>query len=1087
LRVIDHFKSNVIEYLEHNLAATPVSLSKQFRPTLSGESTPDDEFESIERYERIIRCCIKCIVTHFPDFPSTPIIALLSPTTSPIIQSEVIQYLLRSEPLLHKIPDQEIFFLVSEVALVVSAPIFFQESVWALINVLPTNVFDKKPLFSKLVNFLKLSDSRSWNSVMMNTLPRLVNKNSEIVEIVAQRIEESMVLRNSKLFHTLCCFILRLDPTTVDRLVGLARPENPMKYALVTAMKKANISLNLDTQDPVIELLLYSSHQSRNSQESIVELVHSLPSISDLKFVTDKCQGDEVIMSSISSHPKLVSLEWIDEKSGYISLIDSLLTSGWKFLGDFYNSSISLALPFECVVELVTTSSGDWVPHARAPEIKDPDQLAAKILETEEFTELFKRAIEFNNRQQDNTRDNGIICIGRSDFNRVIEQIILFGNMTDFLLETNSISPSIARAVLQRVCCDQDLRITSQLCAVVKQVVQNMLDLDAVISAWCTSAFVLGDDRFENLSVEDITEFEEIGRNKIIHFLVSHRFVIQKFPKIDIFKNNCELLAIWIVRKNDSIDSHDMWDQFNEDLDKVENWSRVMDEFVGIMGGFKSVSWRVILESFALIAKRTPIMSREWVKSMMRNDAVPFAVRLCMLIQKDLDCDDVDFGSLEREDEFAQMIVDILCGDFVEENCVRFLSLGTEAGLRRSAERSLAKSFPKNSEFLDLFYHLDDEKVAEYFVCSGDVKACEDAASRYLSIVGTPWRIDPGIADFLGQQSSLEWAIGTLSTPLNRLGQARIMNDSVEIFDLVSIAQFRSTLRLLLDSNNGCVVKLMDSLVKKFVRNSDEEFISLFELSESLGGDETGELRKIFMDLLRNLAVEILEEGVKTRRSGSTPPLAEMTDSRAMFVQWAQCVSPGEFHDWVSRGAAPANFSDTLVKSGLSSKLIEQALEKKYTNPSLKQSYSKSSKLLVCRYTTCGGEITAELTVSFPETWPARLATIEVSAVAGLSRAKNARLKISIQQVFRTNGVQQAVQIWIENIEGFLANVEECYICYSVTYHHGTKGTGSGTGTGGAIPDKECRNCHYKFHAQCLLKWFKQSQKTNCVLCQQPF
>jgi hypothetical protein len=153
----------------------------------------------------------------------------------------------------------------------------------------------------------------------------------------------------------------------------------------------------------------------------------------------------------------------------------------------------------------------------------------------------------------------------------------------------------------------------------------------------------------------------------------------------------------------------------------------------------------------------------------------------------------------------------------------------------------------------------------------------------------------------------------------------------------------------------------------------------------------------------------------------------------------------------------------------------------------LKQSYSKSSKLLVCRYTTCGGEITAELSASFPEAWPARLATIEVSPVAGLSKAKNARLKISIQQIFRSNGVQQAVQIWIENIEGFLANVEECYICYSVTYHHGTKGTGSGNGSGGAIPDKECRNCHYKFHAQCLLKWFKQSQKTNCVLCQQPF
>jgi len=125
--------------------------------------------------------------------------------------------------------------------------------------------------------------------------------------------------------------------------------------------------------------------------------------------------------------------------------------------------------------------------------------------------------------------------------------------------------------------------------------------------------------------------------------------------------------------------------------------------------------------------------------------------------------------------------------------------------------------------------------------------------------------------------------------------------------------------------------------------------------------------------------------------------------------------------------------------------------------------------------------------VKFPDCWPLRLGQIEVSAVVGLSKAKNARLQVSIQSVFRMNGVQNAIQIWIENIHGFLKDVEECYICYSVTYHHGAKGTGTGNGNGGSIPNKKCKTCKYKFHSACLLKYFKTSGKTICCLCQNPF
>jgi hypothetical protein len=195
-----------------------------------------------------------------------------------------------------------------------------------------------------------------------------------------------------------------------------------------------------------------------------------------------------------------------------------------------------------------------------------------------------------------------------------------------------------------------------------------------------------------------------------------------------------------------------------------------------------------------------------------------------------------------------------------------------------------------------------------------------------------------------------------------------------------------------------------------------------------------------------------------------------------------QAVAPGEVSDWSSNSGTSGANEKIVTEHGISSALIQsEVTSNKYKNENLKTSFSLSSRLLVCSYSSHGGEIQAELSVRFPDSWPLRLGQVEASPVVGLSKGKNARLKVSIQSVFRLNGVQNAIQIWIENIEGFLKDVEECYICYSVTYHHGAKGTA------GSIPNKQCRTCKYKFHSECLLKYFRTSGKTICCLCQNPF
>lgn len=102
----------------------------------------------------------------------------------------------------------------------------------------------------------------------------------------------------------------------------------------------------------------------------------------------------------------------------------------------------------------------------------------------------------------------------------------------------------------------------------------------------------------------------------------------------------------------------------------------------------------------------------------------------------------------------------------------------------------------------------------------------------------------------------------------------------------------------------------------------------------------------------------------------------------------------------------------------------------------------------------------------------------------------------------RDCSIATALQLFKENVVGFIKGLEECAICYSIVFPR-TR----------SLPKKQCITCKYKFHTECLdryskfyfvifqnrffhyfivcdfpiPRWFRTSHKTHCPLCQSTF
>ncbi|TGZ78159.1 hypothetical protein EX30DRAFT_366230 [Ascodesmis nigricans] len=122
---------------------------------------------------------------------------------------------------------------------------------------------------------------------------------------------------------------------------------------------------------------------------------------------------------------------------------------------------------------------------------------------------------------------------------------------------------------------------------------------------------------------------------------------------------------------------------------------------------------------------------------------------------------------------------------------------------------------------------------------------------------------------------------------------------------------------------------------------------------------------------------------------------------------------------------------------------------------------------------------TLEISVRLPSTFP--LHQVEVTGIhrVGMDENHFRRLLLASQAVvnFQTGSIIDALSLFRKNVTLHFQGVNECAICYSILAVTPDR----------ALPNRACATCKNKFHATCLLKWFKTSNSSSCPLCRTSF
>ena len=118
-----------------------------------------------------------------------------------------------------------------------------------------------------------------------------------------------------------------------------------------------------------------------------------------------------------------------------------------------------------------------------------------------------------------------------------------------------------------------------------------------------------------------------------------------------------------------------------------------------------------------------------------------------------------------------------------------------------------------------------------------------------------------------------------------------------------------------------------------------------------------------------------------------------------------------------------------------------------------------------------------EIVIRIPTIYPLRPVEVECSQRMGISEERWRRW---VLQIIKTTSTQDgmildAVKLWKRNVDREFDGVEPCPICYSIL---NPKTFG--------LPKLACPTCKNKYHNSCLYKWFNQSGKNKCPVCQQP-
>uniref|UniRef100_A0A0G4HPN5 E3 ubiquitin-protein ligase listerin n=1 Tax=Chromera velia CCMP2878 TaxID=1169474 RepID=A0A0G4HPN5_9ALVE len=148
--------------------------------------------------------------------------------------------------------------------------------------------------------------------------------------------------------------------------------------------------------------------------------------------------------------------------------------------------------------------------------------------------------------------------------------------------------------------------------------------------------------------------------------------------------------------------------------------------------------------------------------------------------------------------------------------------------------------------------------------------------------------------------------------------------------------------------------------------------------------------------------------------------------------------------------------------------------------------FNRRQRVLTARFEK--SETRVEVQLQFPEAFPLRPVAIDTektgAEMVGVPRKRAAGWTVSIVKALQTNAVGAggggtvagALRVWAGNLRAFFGGVDDCPICYSVVHPQHK-----------SLPRQPCATCKYKFHSECIYRWFRTSHKTTCPLCQSPF
>ncbi|PFH36627.1 hypothetical protein BESB_048190 [Besnoitia besnoiti] len=170
-------------------------------------------------------------------------------------------------------------------------------------------------------------------------------------------------------------------------------------------------------------------------------------------------------------------------------------------------------------------------------------------------------------------------------------------------------------------------------------------------------------------------------------------------------------------------------------------------------------------------------------------------------------------------------------------------------------------------------------------------------------------------------------------------------------------------------------------------------------------------------------------------------------------------------------------FTETYVSPGLVLREVQAASQ-------LANVFDLSLRLdarqrdLAVTYRDENGEISVTLNVIFSKNFPLQKIRpqLDLARIPGVPKSRSSRWLLAAFGAMNRSSLHAGLYVWAANLRHFFHGLEDCPICYSVVHPQHR-----------SLPKKSCPTCKYKFHAECIYRWFRTARKTNCPLCQSPF